>query len=68
MPLTLPPLILLPHTPPFSNYKTTPLRLTSTLNNEQIEVLFYCLVNILHTISDIYTTAKENQKPQQLQK
>ena len=29
------------------------LRLTSTLYSEQIEVLFCCLVNILHTIGDI---------------
>ena len=46
-----------PH--PLSNDKTTSLGLTSTLYSEQIEVLFYCLVNILHTISDIYTTAKK---------
>ena len=45
--------------------------MTSTLYSEQIEVLFCFLVNILHTISDIYMTAKKkkkNQKPQQLQK
>ena len=59
VPLTPPPLILLPHPHPLSNYKTTSLGLTSTLYSEQIEVLFYCLVNILDTISDIYTTAKK---------
>ena len=59
-------------TPPHPLFKlqTTPLRMTSTLYSEQIEVLFCLLVNILHTISDIYMTAKKkkNQKPQQLQK
>ena len=51
------PLILLPR-PSLVKLQTTPLRLTTTLYSEQIEVLFCCLVNILHTISDIYTTAK----------
>ena len=44
--------------PPLVKLQTTPLGLTSTLYSEQIEVLFYCLVNILHKISYIYTTAK----------
>ena len=38
--------------------------MTSTLYSEQIEVLFCLLVNILHTISDIYTTAKKKKKPE----
>ena len=36
--------------------------MTSTLYSEQIEVLFCLLVNILHTISDIYMTAKKKKK------
>ena len=48
-------------TPPPFKLQTTPLRMTSTLYSEQIEVLFCFLVNILHTISDIYMTAKKKK-------
>ena len=38
--------------------------MTSTLYSEQIEVLFCLLVNILHTSSDMYMTAKKKKKPE----
>ena len=58
LPLTPPPLILQPQ-PSLVKLQTTPLRLTSTLHSEQIEVLFCCLVNILHTIGDICMTIQK---------